>query len=137
MQGMSHFTRVIKVGAALLATNTCFGAGAGAQSLALRNGDTFELGDFFHVSTDCKSLVVGTPEIEILEGPPGVDVAIRDAMVTPHALNCANPVHGSKVTIFAKNVDTYSHTTLVLRIKYKTRSGDRQSSRRYKVTLIP
>ena len=57
------------------------GGGAQAQSIqftvkeiALKNGDSTELGDVFYISTNCKSLLKGTPECPGLQqhanGPP-------------------------------------------------------------------
>jgi hypothetical protein len=110
---------------------------AGADNIALRSGETFDLPDFYFVSRDCKSMLTATPAVEIMEGPPGVTVSIKDAMVTPHALNCANPVRGGKVTVTAGDIAKRSDSKLVLRFKYKTLSGDRQFSRNYKLSLFP
>jgi hypothetical protein len=134
---MSPSARTCRTGLFLYAAMAFWSVTATAQSVALRTGETFELADFYYVSRDCKSLLTATPEVEIMEGPPGVTVAIKDAMVTPHALSCANPVRGGKVTVTATDVAKQSVSTLVLRFKYKTRSGDRQSSRSYKLSLFP
>ena len=123
---------------ALVCLGLCLvGIDANAQSLALRSGETFELGEFWYVSKDCKSLLVGLPKLEIMDGPPGVSVAIKEAMVTPHAVSCANPVRGAKIMISAKDVDSYSQTQLVVRIMYQTRNGERQATRRFTVSLFP
>jgi hypothetical protein len=89
------------------------------------------------ISRDCKSLLKAPPLVEIMEGPPGVTVNLNEAMVTPHGHNCARPVKGSNVTISAKDIEFYSHTTLVLRFKYVTFSGDRFSTHRYRLTVYP
>jgi hypothetical protein len=106
-------------------------------SIALKNGETFELPDAYYISTACRSLLIATPEVEILEGPPGVSVAIKEAMVTPRASNCAKPVTGGKVIISAKDVDGPSFSTMTLRYKFKTRDGDRFLSQVYKIALFP
>jgi hypothetical protein len=66
------------------------GGGAQAQSIqftvkeiALKNGDSTELGDVFYINTNCKSMLKSTPEVEILDGPPGVTAAISAAKVVP------------------------------------------------------
>src|SRR5262249_1523947 len=55
------------------------GGGVQAQTIqfkvsevALKSGESAELGDVFYVSASCKSLLKATPEVEILDGPPGV-----------------------------------------------------------------
>jgi hypothetical protein len=106
-------------------------------SIALKNGETFELPNAYYISTTCKSLLIATPEVEILDGPPGVSVAVKEAMVTPRAYNCAKPVTGGKVIISAKDVDEPSFTTMTLRYRFKTRDGDRFWSQVYKISLFP
>jgi hypothetical protein len=134
---MASFPKTLPTIICLLAAIVCSGIAAEAQGIALRSGELAELGDVYYVSRDCKSLLTAVPEVEIMEGPPGVTVTIRDAQVTPHAESCANPVRGGKVTISAGDIAKRSDSALVLRFKYKTRSGDRQSSRRYKLSLFP
>jgi hypothetical protein len=106
-------------------------------SIALKNGETFELPNAYYISTSCKSLLVATPEVEILDGPPGVSVSIKEAMVTPRGYNCAKPVTGGKVIISAKDVDEPSFSTMTLRYKFKTRDGERFLSQVYKISLFP
>ena len=121
-----------------------FGGGAQAQSIqftvkeiALKNGDSTELGDVFYINTNCKSMLKSTPEVEILDGPPGVTAAINAAKVVPHGYSCSNPVSGGKLVITAKDVRDYSYTRMVLRIRYKTLDGDRERSENINITLFP
>ena len=72
---------------------------AGAPSLALKSGETLELGDLSLVTSNCSSLLKATPTVEILEGPPGVAVSVKDAMVVPRWQNCAKRVPGGKLMI--------------------------------------
>lgn len=57
-------------------TVSLLGAGAQAQtvrnvpSIALKNGESTELGDLYWV-VNCKSLLKSAPEAEILDGPRG------------------------------------------------------------------
>jgi hypothetical protein len=134
---MNWSARIVVACSCVLGAITCTGGTAGAQGIALRSGETAELGDVYYVSRDCKSLLTATPDVEIMEGPPGVIVTIREASIVPYAQSCATPVRGGKLSITAKNVDDYSNTTLVLRFKYKTRSGERHGSKNYRITLFP
>lgn len=124
----------------------CFlgGGGASAQTIqratsdiALKNGESTEFMDLYLISTDCKSLLVGMPDVEIMEGPPGVSVAAKPAKVVPRAHSCANAISGGKLTITANGIEEYSRSTMVVRITYKTRSGNRQRSHNIRVTLFP
>ena len=120
------------------------GGGAQAQSIqftvkeiALKNGDSTELGDVYFINTNCKSVLKSTPEVEILDGPPGVTAAISAAKVVPRGYSCANPVSGGKLVITAKDVRDYSYTRMVLRIRYKTLDGDRERSENINIALFP
>ena len=51
---------------------------SGTPGIALKSGESFELGDAYWISSTCNSMLVGTPEVEILDGPPGVTVTVKD-----------------------------------------------------------
>jgi hypothetical protein len=105
--------------------------------IALRNGESTEFADVWWISADCKSLMTGTPDVEVMEGPPGVTVTVKQAPVVPRTYSCANPIPGGKLIIAAKGVEEYSRSTMVFRVTYKTRNGDRQRSHHVRVTLFP
>ena len=73
----------------------------------------------------------------MLDGPPGVSAVIKPAMVTPRGFNCAKPISGGKLYFSAKEIGDHSHSTMVVRITYKTKEGDRQRSQNFNVTLFP
>jgi hypothetical protein len=112
-----------------------FGVDAHAQSIqfsvreiALKNGESTELGDEYWINSNCKSLLKSTPEVEILDGPPGVTAAIIAAKVVPHLFSCVNP---------AKDVQDYSYTRMVVRTRYKTLDGNRERSVTINIALFP
>jgi hypothetical protein len=107
------------------------------RDVALKSGESTELGDVFYITTGCKSILKGTPEVEILDGPPGVTAVINPAKVVPRGLGCANPVSGGKLVIAAKDIQEPSYTRMVLRINYKTLNGDRQRSENINISLFP
>jgi hypothetical protein len=127
----------------LLAGAGFVSSGAGAQTivqdhdLSLKSGETLSLGESYLISRDCKSLLKAPTEVEIMEGPPGVTVSMNEAMVTPYGHNCARPVKGAKVTLNAKDIEFYSHTTFVLRFKHITREGNQYYTHRYRLTVYP
>jgi len=112
---------------------------ANAQSegnLALKSGESVELGSVYWVA-NCRSIMIGLPEIEILEGPPGLTLNIKEAMVLPRRQNCPNKVSGGILSAAAAEVTDRVQAKLVYRIKYKTKDGDRQRSNVYNVSLFP
>jgi hypothetical protein len=132
------------IAASLLSACLLGGSAATAQTIhipvrdiVLKNGETTEFADLWFISRDCKSLMTGTPEVEIMEGPPGVSVEVKAAQVVPRSLSCANPIAGGKLMIAAKGVEEYSRSTMVLRVTYRTRNGDRQKAEHISVTLFP
>lgn len=108
-----------------------------AKDIALKSGESTEIGDVYYISPNCKSLLKGTPEVEILDGPPGVTAAVNTAKIVPRSWGCASPVAGGKLIVSAKDIQEYSYTRMVLRINYKTLNGDRQRSENINITLYP
>jgi hypothetical protein len=101
---------ILGVGVAIFAGT----AGADAQPLiALKSGESTELPDVVWW-VNCRSIVVGNPEIEILEGPEEVTLALKPKMVVPRRGNCAKPVPGWSVTATAKDVKEPTRDTLNL-----------------------
>ena len=45
------------------------------RRIALKNGETTELGTVYWTS-NCRSTMIGTPEVEILDGPPELTLTI-------------------------------------------------------------
>ena len=110
-------------------------AGAQAQQrLALKSGESVEVGSVYYVS-NCRSIMVGMPEIEVLESPELVTLSIKEGMVLPRRLNCANRVPGGTIVLTAKQVSEPVEAKLTYRIKYKTKDGDRQTSGVYNLSL--
>src|SRR5262249_728747 len=140
-------TRSISVAAIAALGLPCLLSGSGISraqtvqqsvlNIALKNGESLEVSDVAVVSSECRSLLTATPEVEIMDGPPGVAATIKQAMVVPRIYSCAKPVSGGKLVITANNIEDYSYTRMILRIKYKTRSGDRATSWHFNVTLFP
>jgi hypothetical protein len=120
------------------------GAGAQAQTMAvtgsatiaLKSGESAELGNVYYIS-NCKSILTSTPEVEIIDGPPGVTASIREDMVMARAQKCAAPVKGGKLFVAAKDIQDQSFSNLTLRITYKTRDGERKLSQIFNLELFP
>lgn len=126
----------LKVIIALLAIALC-GANAQAQNrVALKSGDSIELGTVYWVA-NCRSIMVGLPEIEILEGPPEVTLSIKAGPVLPRRQNCAATVPGGTLIATAKDIKEPGEAKLTYRVKYKTKDGDRQRGNVFNISLFP
>jgi hypothetical protein len=109
----------------------------GAEAIALKSGETAEIGNLFWVA-NCRSLLKGAMTVEILEGPSDVTASIRDQKIIPHKYNCAKPVEGGVLLLTApKEIKARTQAKVTLRVKYPTADGERQNSRDVDLTLIP
>jgi hypothetical protein len=108
----------------------------GSPTLALKSGETLELGLIYWVSR-CRSILTSTPEAEVLEGPSQVAVSVKQEMVLPRAQQCASRVPGGKLIITAKEIEDPSYTSLTVRITFKTKDGERKYSQVYNLHLLP
>ena len=108
----------------------------GSATIALKSGETTEVGDLYWVS-NCQSLLRGTPEAEVLDGPPGVSVTVKAAMIIPRAQRCANQVPGGKLVITAAEIEDRSYTPLTIRITYRSRDSERKQILIYNLSLFP
>lgn len=76
----------------------------GSPSVALKSGESIEVGDVYFIS-NCRSLLKSPPEVEILDGPQTVTAVIKEAMVIPRRWRCANQVPGGKLILTAKSIE--------------------------------
>jgi hypothetical protein len=125
---------------AALALSAAHAVVANAQDkprrVALKAGESVELMTVYWVS-NCRSVMVGTPEIEILDGPKQVALTIKEDMVLPRRQGCANRVPGGILMATAKDVKEPMEGKLTYRLKYKTKDGDRPRAYVYLVSLFP
>jgi len=139
---MTMRMRFTSTGAAILLTVASFAVndGASAQNtlrrLSLKNGESIELYALYFVS-NCHSIMIGLPEIEVLEGPPEVALSIREEPVLPRRQGCAAKVAGGTLVLTAKDVTETAEAKLTYRLNYKTKDGPRQSSAALMVSLFP
>jgi hypothetical protein len=109
---------------------------AQSQRIALKSGESVELGPVYWVA-NCRSTMLGLPEVEILEGPPELTLSVKEAMVLPRTQKCPATVAGGILSVTAKDVKEPIEAKLTYRLKYKTKDGDRQRSNVYGVSLFP
>ena len=128
----------------LAMTSTFAGASAPAQAqlsqammteVALKSGETADLSDIAWV-INCKNFLKGIPEVEILEGPPGVTATVKDKMVLPRFSQCSNRVRGGTLSLAAGEITDDSTSVIRLRMKYPTLEGRRDRNWSIRVVLI-
>ena len=105
-------------------------------SFALKSGESVEVADIYWVM-NCQSQLKSLPEVTIMDGPPSVTATINQAMVMPRIQQCAKPVSGGKLVLKVGKVDDQSNTLMTIRVRYKTRDGDRDRSMTFTVALFP
>jgi len=134
---MSRLTTILIVFALSL---LAFAAKAVAQNethtLAMKGGETVELFPVYGIS-NCRSTLLATPTVEVLEGPPELTLSIKEGMVKPRKAGCTDKVKGGTVVATAKDVKAPIQAKLTFRIKYKGKDGDRQTGHVYNVSLFP
>jgi hypothetical protein len=106
------------------------------SEVALKSGESVELGDLLW-TVNCRTYLKGLPQVEILDGPPAVTVAVKEKMILPRFKQCAKRVPGGTLSLTAGDITDESYTTLRLRIKYNTLEGPRDRSVSLRVALIP
>ena len=117
-----------------------FAAASGARGeqtprrIALKSGESTELRNFYAVQ-HCRSIMIGTPVLDVLEGPEELTVMLKKGAKLPS--KCTIPVPGGTVVATAKEVKAPKEAKLTIRLKYKTSIGERQSSSSYIVSLLP
>jgi hypothetical protein len=131
---------------AIVAASVLVGSGLGSHGtanaqdalrrIAVKNGESIDLGTVYYVS-NCRSIMIGMPDIEVLEGPTGVAISIREEPVLPRRQSCAAKVAGGTVVLTAKDVTEPAEAKLTYRVNYKTKDGPRQTSHAFMVSLFP
>ena len=104
--------------------------------LALKNGETIEVGSVYWVA-NCRSVMIGLPEVEILEGPTAVTLSIKEEEVLPRRQGCAAKVPGGRLMMSVKDITEQTEAKVTYRLNYKTKDGPRQTSQSYILSLFP
>ena len=86
----AKFAALLTIGLTAAMTFTSAFAHA-AETIALKSGETAEIGNLFWVA-NCRSLLKGPMTVEVLDGPADVTASIREQQIVPHIQNCAKPV---------------------------------------------
>ena len=106
------------------------------RRVVAKNGESIELGPIYWV-VNCRSTMIGLPEIEVFEGPPEVTISIKEGEILPRRQGCAAKVPGGTLMMSVNGVTERTEVKLTFRLKFKTRDGDRQTSHALIVSLFP
>ena len=120
----------------ILAVALSAGGAVAQERIALKSGESLELGPVYWVA-NCRSIMIGLPDIEVLEGPVEVALSIKEGMVLPRRQNCGSRVAGGTLVVTAKDIKEPAETKLAYRLKYRTKDGERVRSNVYRVSLYP
>jgi len=104
------------------------------RRIALKSGESTELRNFYAVQ-HCRSILIGAPVVDVLEGPEELTVAFKKGAKLP--TKCTVPAPGGTVIATAKEIKTPKEAKLTIRLKFKTTIGERQTSNSYIVSLFP
>ena len=134
--GLTAILAVIQLVIASVAIDTSAPAQSTPRRVVAKNGESIELGPLYYIS-NCRSIMVGRPDVEVLESPPGVTLSVKEEPVLPRRQGCAAKVAGGTLMLTAEGITEPIEARLTYRIKYKTKDGDRQTSNAYIVSLFP
>ncbi len=109
--------------------------GAQAEDKVLRPGGSVDLGNAFWAS-GCTSSLITVVGVDLLSGPPGVQLSVRNEDVVPRQQDCPK-VPGGVIVATVKEVASPSTGTIRYRVRYKTTDGPHQSEHSVGISLQP
>ena len=133
--GWRALLAILAIGCADVALGTEAHAQAETR-IVLKAGESVEIKTVYYVS-NCRSIMIGLPEVEVLEGPPQVTLSVKEGMVLPRRQNCANRIPGGILMATAKDVSEPLQAKVTYRVKYKTKDGERQRGDVFLLSLFP
>jgi hypothetical protein len=113
-----------------------FASTAFAQELSLKSSDSVDFHPVFWVK-DCRSLLTSFAGVDVLEGPSGVTVAIREEEVIPQRQGCSNKVRGGIVVASVRELPVQTSGILRYRVRYNTPDGLKQSNHSVQLVVQP
>lgn len=106
------------------------------DAVALKAGESTDLHPVYWINS-CKSILKEFAGVDLLEGPRGIELSIREDNVMARRQNCPDKVPGGWVVLTAKEVTTTFSGKIQYRVRYKTEDGDKQSSHSKEIALYP
>ncbi len=106
------------------------------QRIAAKSGETIELFNVF-AQVNCRSILLATPEVEVLEGPAELTLTVKEQMVPVPRFDCPNKLKGGTVMAVIGKVDHPIEGKLTFRVKFKTKAVNNQQAYTYNYSLFP
>jgi hypothetical protein len=105
-------------------------------TLKAKSGAVIDLRPVFR-QVNCRGMLLATPEVEILQGPPELTLSVRDEMVEVPAANCPRKIKGAMVVATIGQVSQPIEGRLIFRVKYKGKYRNTQTGHAYDFSLSP
>lgn len=131
---MNTFKRNLMIAGTISLTSLA--AFAQDRQVALRPGESTDLHGIYWVS-NCSSILKKIRGVEVLEGPPTLQLSVREELVTAKRQNCPEKVPGGIVVLTAGPSLEKATVTLKYRVNYDTEDGWTQSKHSVQVDLYP
>jgi hypothetical protein len=128
---------VLCSGVAVFLGSISAGAQEDLQRVSLKSGESTELRNYSFIVANCQSIMVGTPSLDVLEGPEELSFTLKEGKVMRKDRSCTTPVPGGQVVATAREVKQAKEARLTIRLNYMTKDGPRQSASAYLVSLSP
>jgi hypothetical protein len=106
------------------------------QRIAAKSGETIELFNVF-AQVNCHSILLATPEVEVLEGPAELTLTVKEQMVPVPRFDCPNKLKGGTVLAVIGKIDHPIEGKLTFRVKFKTKAVNNQQAYTYNYSLFP
>ena len=106
------------------------------QRIAAKSGETIELHTVF-AQANCRSTLLATPEVEVLDGPPELTISVKEQMIPVPAAGCYNKMKGGVVIATIGEVKKPIEGKLTYRVKFKTKDLNKQLAKAYYYSLFP
>lgn len=109
---------------------------ASGQDVSLKTGESVDLGSVYW-QRNCLSTLKRIAGVDVLDGPRGIELTVREESVMARKQNCPNKLPGGVVVLTAKEIPTKFSGTIKYRVRYETEDGDKQSSHSKEIALFP
>lgn len=109
---------------------------ANGQDISLKAGESADLGAVFW-QNNCVSILKNIAGVDMLDGPPGVELGIREESVVARRQQCPNKLPGGVVILTAKEITKKFSGTIKYRVRYNTEDGEKQSTHSKEISLFP
>lgn len=119
-----------------LACGLSLSVSASAQDTSIKSGESVDLFAVYWIA-NCRSILKNFVGVDVLEGPLGVTISLREEPVRAQRQNCPDSIPGATLVVTAKDVTERSVSTLKFRVRYNTDDGPRQSSHSLRLFLYP